>query len=151
MSLNTLLAVSLLTLSFFSAADANETSTDINSLAIENAWIAEAPPVSKVMAAYLTIKNNGKKPIKITSAESEQYSSIEFHETVHEDGLARMIRHTNMEIPANDELVLKRGGQHLMLFNPVKPLKSGDTVTIKLITDNKTVKTISVPVKKAQH
>ncbi len=120
-------------------------------LTIENAWISEAPPVSKVMVAYLTISNKGNEAIDITKAESDLYSSIEFHETIHKDGMARMIRHASLNIPANGRLELKRGGPHLMLFNPRKHLKAGDTVSIKLSTDNNTTKTILVTVKKAQY
>ena len=119
-------------------------------LVIQDAWIAEAPPVSKVMVAYMTVKNTGPKAIEIIRAESDIYSSIEFHETVHEDGMARMIRHDSLNISANSRLELKRGGPHLMLFNPVKVLKAGDTVKIKLTTKDNRSKTISVAVKKAQ-
>lgn len=129
----------------------NSTTANEPDIVIKNAWIAEAPPVSKVMAAYLTIKNTGSETINIINAESDFYSSIEFHETVHENGMARMIRHDNLTIQADHELVLKRGGPHLMLFNPVKPLKTGDSVIIKLVTEDMSIKTITVPVKKALH
>ena len=119
-------------------------------LVIQDAWIAEAPPVSKVMVAYMTVKNTGPKAIEIIRAESDIYSSIEFHETVHEDGMARMIRHDSLNISANSRLELKRGGPHIMLFNPVKALKAGDTVKIKLTTKDNHSKTISVAVQKAQ-
>ncbi|MBN4063569.1 copper chaperone PCu(A)C [Cardiobacterium sp. AH-315-I02] len=118
-------------------------------LLIEDAWIAEAPPVSKVMVAYMTLNNTGTETITIIHAESDLYSSIEFHETIHKNGMARMIRHDNLTIPANNKLELKRGGAHLMLFNPRKRLKTGDTVTIKLTTRSNKIKTITVPVKKA--
>jgi len=119
-------------------------------LRIEDAWIAEAPPVSNVMVAYMTIINKGPQTVDIVSAESDVYSSIEFHETLYEDGMARMIRHESLDIPAGERLVLKRGGPHFMLFNPVKHLVAGDTVTIRLTTKSKETKTILVPVKKAQ-
>ena len=117
---------------------------------IENAWISEAPPVSKVMVAYMTIINNSDKAIEITNAGSFMYSSIEFHETVHEDGMARMVRYREITVPAHGKVQFKRGGKHFMLFNPEKPLKAGDTVYIKLTTSDKKTKVISVPVKKAQ-
>ena len=124
---------------------------DDATLLIENAWVAEAPPVSRVMVAYMTINNSGADSIEIVHAESELYSSIEFHETIHEDGMARMVRHGSLIIPANGTLELKQGGPHMMLFNPTKPLKAGDTISIKLMTKDNITKTISVPVKKAQH
>jgi copper(I)-binding protein len=128
----------------------NPVLADETSLIIENAWIAEAPPVSKVMVAYMTVKNTGPKAIEIIRAESDLYSSIEFHETIHEDGMARMIRHDSLIISANNRLELKRGGPHLMLFNPTKRLNAGDTVNIKFTTKNNITKTVAVAVKKAQ-
>lgn len=129
----------------------NPVYADEKNLVIEEAWIAEAPPVSKVMVAYMTIKNTGSTAIEIIRAESDMYSSIEFHETVHEDGMARMVRYDSLTISASSKLELKRGGPHLMLFNPVKTLKAGDSVTIKLLTkDNMTI-SVSVPVIKAQY
>jgi periplasmic copper chaperone A len=119
-------------------------------LRIEDAWIAEAPPVSKVMVAYMTMINTGSQTVDIVSAESDVYSSIEFHETRYEDGMARMIRHESLDIPAGERLVLKRGGPHFMLFNPAKHLVAGDTVTIRLTTKNNESKVVSIPVKKAQ-
>lgn len=140
----------LFLLSVFPASLVAEEQNPPCNLIIENAWIAEAPPVSKVMVAYMTIKNIDAQTVKIVRAESGVYSSIEFHETKYEDGMARMIRHSGLTIPAHSSIELKRGAKHFMLFNPTKPLKAGDTVSIKLTTENNTSKTISVPVKKSQ-
>jgi copper(I)-binding protein len=128
----------------------NPLHADTTGLIIEDAWIAEAPPVSKVMVAYMTFINKGSAAVEIIRAESDIYSSIEFHETVHENGMARMIRHDSLKIPANARLELKRGGPHLMLFNPVKALKAGDIVNIKLTSRDNMTKSVSVAVKKAQ-
>ena len=135
---------------FFCQLHAAEDQNSDNALIIQQAWIAEAPPVSKVMVAYMTIMNTGPTAIEITKAESENYSSIEFHETVHEDGMARMVRHDSLKVSANSKLELRRGGPHLMLFNPVKPLRAGDKVDINLTTKDNNRLTITVTVKKAQ-
>lgn len=124
---------------------------EITGLTIENAWIAEAPPVSKVMVAYMTLNNASTSAIDIIHAESPTYSSIEFHETVHKNGMAGMVRHDSLNIAASNKLELKRGGPHIMLFNPVKTLKAGDSVKIKLTTKTGSSKTVSIPVKKAQY
>lgn len=124
---------------------------DNAALVIEDAWIVEAPPVSKVMVAYLTIKNTSSEDIEIIRAESETYSSIEFHETRHEDGMARMIRHESLVVPADTALQLKPGGQHLMLFNPTKPLKAGDCVEVTFTLKDNSTATININVKKAKY
>ncbi len=146
-----ILAVSILFISGFINPLYAEEYADEANLSINNAWISEAPPVSKVMVAYMTISNTSNEAIDITKAESELYSSIEFHETIHEDGMARMVRHSELTIPANGSIQLKRGGKHFMLFNPTKHLTAGDTVNIRLTTNNNTAKIISVTVEKAQY
>ena len=122
-----------------------------SALLIRDAWIAEAPPTSKVMVAYLTLENTGNTHIIIRSATSNSYSSVEFHETKHKDGLARMVRHPSLMIPAKSTVELKRGGKHFMLFNPKERLQQGDEVTMKLIFADGSTKTINIPVKKAQY
>lgn len=141
----TLLVILCFFASFFTPVYANEAT-----LSAENAWISEAPPVSRVMVAYMTLKNTGEQAIEIVRAESDVYSSIEFHETIHQDGMARMVRHDSLNIAPNEQFELKRGGAHLMLFNPGKRLKAGDTVSITFTTKNNARKTIQVKVKKAQ-
>lgn len=124
---------------------------EIPGLKVGNAWIAEAPPVSKVMAGYMRISNSGAQSIVIQKAMSERYSSIELHETLNEDGMASMVRYETIEIPANSHIELKPGGKHLMLFNPVKRLLEGDTVELTFITDKGQQETLSIPVRKAHH
>ena len=124
--------------------------TDNPYLDIQNAWIAEAPPVSKVMVAYLTINNETPEQIEIVRAESDLYSSIEFHETVHENGMARMIRHQSLVIPSKSKLILQRGEKHLMLFNPKKILKANDSVKITFTFSDNRSQSISVGVKKTE-
>jgi periplasmic copper chaperone A len=141
----------LLTLSLLYIQTANaenyETGTEFT---VDAAWIAEAPPTSSVMVGYMTINNPGTDAIDIINATSDSYSSIEFHETLHEDGMAKMIRHDSLHIPAHGSIQLKRGGKHLMLFNPTTVLKAGDRVSITLTTENNTSSTITVDVKKSQ-
>ena len=146
MKKNTLTALFILITGFVTPLLAGEAG-----LSVEDAWIAEAPPVSKVMVAYMTINNTSDAAIDLVNAESDLYSSIEFHETLHEDGMARMVRWGKLTIPARGSIQLKRGGKHFMLFNPTKQLKAGDTVNIKLTTDKNITKLITVTVEKAQY
>jgi len=145
--MKTIFTTLILLLTTFSSA----VSASPPGVSVKDAWIAEAPPVSKVMVAYMSIENSSEEDITIVKAESDSYSSIEFHETRYEDGMARMIRHDSLLIPANNHITLKRGGKHLMLFNPVKRLKAGDSITINLTTKDNVEKTIQVTVKKSQY
>lgn len=109
---------------------------------IEDMWIAEAPPVSKVMAAYMEVENESNQPVNIVSAKSESFERIEFHQTQYENDLAKMQQRDKLTVPAGGKLKLRAGGTHLMLFNPVKKLKAGDRVSFVFELDNnKNVKT----------
>ena len=97
-----------------------------SSLTFKQPWIAEAPPVSKVLAAYMEISNNTDKTISIETAESEDFNRIEFHRTVHENDIARMQHQETLSIPASGSLKLEPGGYHMMLFYPAKKFRAGD-------------------------
>lgn len=105
-------------------------------LAVSGAWIPEAPPVAKVMAGYLTIKNNGSKPVTIKTVKSPDFGAIEMHETVTEDGFSKMIRHTSLTIEPGKQAVFQHGGMHLMLFRPQHAMKQNDLLTITLETSD---------------
>jgi len=122
------------------------TATD---LVIENAWIREAPPVSQVQAAYVTLKNNNENDIKVISATSSDFKRIEFHTTTLENGLMRMQQQAAIHITAKNEVKLEPEGMHMMLFNPNKPLRAGEKINIDFtFSDGRSI-TFPFTVKKA--
>jgi len=122
---------------------------DNHGLTFSKVWIAEAPPVSRVLAAYMKIENHTDEDIKISSATSPSFSSTAFHKTIFEDGMAKMRHQDSLIIPANGSLELKRGELHMMLFNPVTPLREGDNVSFSFELDNQNSITVDARVKKA--
>ena len=120
-----------------------------SALTFKQAWIAEAPPVSKVLAAYMAIENNTDKPIIIESMSSDDFSKVEFHRTTYENDMAKMRHLDSLTVPADGQLVLEQGSYHVMLFNPARKLRSGDTAKFIVKTSNKKNYTIDVTVKKS--
>lgn len=118
-------------------------------LSIEDAWIREAPPVSKVQAAYMHIHNRSSDDIAITSASSPLFTRIEFHRTEMTNGLMRMLQEDTLTIPAKGEKYLQPDGTHMMLFNPQRPLKAGDKVPVTLRLGEHGAFEFEVTVKKA--
>ena len=118
-------------------------------LEIEDAWIAEAPPVSKVMAAYMTIENETSQARKAVSMQCKAFDRAEFHRTVDKDGIARMEHQETLTIGAKAELKLVPGGYHIMLFNPSRPLKAGDETDCSMQFDDGTVIDFDLDIKKA--
>lgn len=126
-----------------------EASKDTSSLVFEDVWIAEAPPVSKVLAAYMTINNTGDTDQKLVSAKSADFSSIEFHRTVDKKGMASMQHQDYLMVPAGSSLILKPGDYHMMLFNPARKLRAGDKSSFQFqLDDGSSIDTTAI-VKKA--
>ncbi len=100
--------------------------------AVEGAWIREAPPVAKVMAGYLTIRNPAAEAVVLEGAESPLFDRIEIHRTGMKGGMASMERQQGVTIPARGQVKFVPGGLHLMLMGPKKPLVAGSTATITL-------------------
>ena len=101
-------------------------------LVVSAAWIRSAPPSAKVMAGYLTASNPHKQSILLQGAQSDAFSSVEIHKTSVQDGVARMQRLDLIEVKVGQTQSRAPGGAHLMLFNPKRPLKTGDTVDLAL-------------------
>ncbi len=116
-------------------------------LLIDQAWVQEGPPNARVLAGFMHIKNNSKQTITIISAHSEQFKKIEFHRTVHADGMARMEKQENLTIKPGEVLKLEHGGFHLMLITPVNKLKAGDKVELSMTLSSKTVLPLTLQVR----
>jgi hypothetical protein len=99
-------------------------------LAVEDAWIREAPP-GAMSAAYARLTNRGKRPLTLDGARSEAFGGAGLHRTVVVDGMARM-REGQLEIAPGAHAALEPGSWHLMLFDPATVLKAGDVVSLTL-------------------
>ena len=120
-----------------------------NTIAVEDAWIREAPPNASAMAGYMRIVNNTEQDHSLVAASSNAFKVIEFHRSVEKDGMYKMIRHEKLDIPQKQSLELKPGDFHLMLIVPKKPLQEGDNVSVELNFADQSKVTVEMPVKKA--
>jgi copper(I)-binding protein len=118
-------------------------------LEVHDAWIREAPPTTRVLAAYMLISNTGESPAEITSIASPDFEHTELHRTIVESGVARMAPIESLEIPAGEKISLEPGGIHLMLINPLRPLHEGDTVTLIIHRADEIYNTFPVAVVRA--
>lgn len=114
------------------------------SLTIRNSYIPAAPPVVKVMAAYMQISNTSDKPVTVSAIKSDVFGHIEIHETTEKNGMMSMQLIPTLVIAAGKTIELKPGGKHLMLFRRTKNLSTGDKVVITLETSAGSVKTTAV-------
>lgn len=139
---NTRYLITALLISFISPLAAAD-------LTVTDAWIREAPPVSRVQAAYATFKNNLSSDIDLVKATSPAFAKIEFHETISENGLSKMQQQTSVTVPSNGKAIFKPEGLHMMLFNPVTPVRAGSKINIHFTLSNGNTTISSFIVKKA--
>lgn len=118
-------------------------------IAISQAWVREAPPNAKVMAAYMKIENHTAKQQVLTGVTASAFASVQIHETMQMDGMASMQPVKQLTIPAQGNVTLEPGGMHMMLFDPATALKSGDVVNFTLKFANGSTITTSAKVQKA--
>jgi hypothetical protein len=92
-------------------------------------------------AGYVALRNNTDAPISISNIVSPEFESVEIHESLLENGIAKMRRIDELTIPAHSSLILERGGKHLMLMRPDDDLQSvslhfysGDTMLLNINT-----------------
>ena len=90
-------------------------------------------------AGYVSFANNTDEAMSISHVTSPEFEAVEIHESLLEDGVAKMRRIEELTIPANSSVSLQRGGKHLMLMRPSGAPESvslsfysGDTLLLSL-------------------
>ena len=114
---------------------------------VEAAWVRMGPPAAMSLAGYMTINNQSDSDVSIVSVSSPDFSSSMIHQTVIEDGLAKMRHHDELRVPAGQSVSLEPNGFHLMLMQPDRPLEPGDKVELVLEFSSGEIVVATVPVR----
>ncbi len=77
--------------------------------------IIEPRPGAATGAAYLTLENPGREALAITAVTSPQFDAVDLHESLLDDGVARMRKLPSLLIAGGATERLEPGGRHLML------------------------------------
>ena len=126
------------------------TAYSAGTLSVRGAWIRESPPNAMALAGYMVIENNGAQGRELISAKSPAFKTIELHRSLMSGGVARMVPQQSIPVPAGGQVKLMPGDYHMMLMDPTKPLKTGDTVDVSLIFDRGETLGVKLEVKKGQ-
>ena len=102
-------------------------------LQIGNPWARATPKGSKVSAGYLTITNKGPETDRLIGGTAVAASRFEVHDTVTENGVARMRQVSGLEIKPGETVELRPGGMHVMFMGLKQPLSKGETVKGTLV------------------
>jgi copper(I)-binding protein len=101
-------------------------------IVIDKAWARATPKGAEVGAGYLTIRNNGATPERLTGGAAE-FADVEVHEMATENGVTKMRElKDGLAIPAHGTVTLAPSGYHLMFARLRKPLATGETVKATL-------------------
>lgn len=97
--------------------------------------------------AYVTIRNTGTEPDRLVSASCECAASTELHSMSTKDGVMEMAEMKNgFVIAPGETLVLKPGGNHIMLMGlKIRP-QDGSKVDVKLTFEKAGEITLAMPV-----
>ena len=117
-----------------------------DSVAVQDPYVRLAPPNAPATGAFMVIKNNGDKDIKVVKAANPVSKVTELHTHLNEGGVMKMRPVQAIDIKAKGEAVLKPGGLHVMLIDLKAPMKEGDVVPITLTFDDGSSKQVDAKV-----
>jgi copper(I)-binding protein len=115
-------------------------------VSVHNPYVRLAPPNAPATGAFMVIKNNGDKDIKVLKADNPASRVTELHTHLNEGGVMKMRPVPAIEIKAKGEAVLQPGGLHVMLIDLKAPMKEGDVVPITLNFEDGSSKQIDAKV-----
>lgn len=111
-------------------------------LSVSGAYMPE-PVNREVAGGFLTVRNSGDKPDKLTSITSPLADKVQMHVTRKE----QMESVKSLKVPANGRLTLGRGGNHLMFMGLKKKPHKGRKVAVTLHFASHSPITVPLPVK----
>jgi periplasmic copper chaperone A len=130
-----------------------------DNVSVQDPYVRLAPPNAPATGAFMVIKNNGDKDVKVLKADNPASKVTELHTHLNEGGVMKMRQVPSIDIKAKGEAVLKPGGLHVMMIDLKAPMKEGDVVPITLSFDDgsskqvdaKVVRPMAAPMPAAEH
>jgi copper(I)-binding protein len=107
------------------AGPASAHSFKLGALEIGHPWARETPVSATTGAGYMTVKNTGTEADRLVAVETSGAAKAEIHQSINENGVAKMRPVAAIEVPAGGSVELKSGGYHLMLIGLKEPLAEG--------------------------
>ncbi len=103
---------------------------------VHNPYVRLAPPNAPATGAFMVIKNNGARDVKLLKADNPATRITELHTHLNDGGVMKMRPVPMIEIKAGGEALLQPGGLHIMMIDLKAPMKEGDVVPITLSFDD---------------
>lgn len=115
---------------------------------VVNAPYARAvPPGQPNSAVFMQISNASDQDRALVGAASPAAEVTELHTHRMEDGMMKMRKVEQIDLPANSTLSLQPGGLHVMLIGLKQQLQPGDEVSLTLLFDQDNELVLTAPVR----
>ena len=116
-------------------------SATVGELSAEGFWVRESS--LDLAAAFGTVRNLGAEDDALVGASAEGVPTVELHQTV--DGVMQQVE--SFPVPADGELVLEPGANHIMFRGLTEEIPAGSTVTLTLEFASGESVTLDAPVR----
>ena len=93
---------------------------------------ASAMPTAKTGAVYMTLMNQAAAADRLVAVATDVAAGASLHQSVEENGVAKMLPVDSLEIPPGGSVELKPGSYHIMLMGLKAPLKKGGMLMLQL-------------------
>lgn len=117
-----------------------------DNISVQDPYVRLAPPNAPATGAFMVIKNNGDKDVKVLKADNPVSKVTELHTHLNEGGVMKMRPVPAIEVKAKGQVVLQPGGLHVMMIDLKAPMKEGDVVPITLTFDDGSSKQVDAKV-----
>ncbi|KNG95643.1 hypothetical protein ATO11_00500 [Pseudaestuariivita atlantica] len=122
--------------------------TTESGLILRDGFARAATPAAKAGAAFVVIENPTDMPDRLLAASTDAAKRVELHtHSMTDSGVMRMLHlPEGFEIPAGGQLVLERGGHHVMMMGLTRGLADGDAVEVTFTFERAGPVTVTLPV-----
>ncbi len=114
---------------------------------VEDPYARAATPNAKSGAAFMIIRNMGEDDDRLIAVASDISARAELHTHIMDGDVMRMVHiEEGFALPAGQDLVMERGGKHVMFLGLKQSLTQGDLVEVTLNFEEAGDVIIEVPV-----
>lgn len=115
------------------AAGVLYSSAALAQVSVSDAWIRATVPQQKSAGAFMRVRSSA--PAKLVAVRTPAAANAELHEMQMQGQTMRMHAVESLALPAGQDVELRPGGYHVMLFGLKQQLKEGDSVPLTLVVE----------------
>lgn len=113
---------------------------------VEQCWV-RAMPSTVPSAGYFTLHNTGEAPRTLTAVATPAFGMAMMHRSESNGSMSMMEPVSSVRVPAHGSVSFAPKGYHVMLEEPVQPLKVGGTLPLTLSFDDGSTLTAQCAIK----